>query len=69
MKMSPSTKTAASATCHGTPSVNTTVNVKKAFSPSPGARPNGRLAYNAITRMATTAARMVTTVSISTTCA
>ena len=38
-----------------------------AFSPRPGASPNGRLAYSAITRMATTDASIVTTVSISTT--
>jgi len=59
MKMIPSTKTAASAVCHGMPKPRTTVNAKKAFSPNPGASPNGRFAYSAITNIAATEARIV----------
>ena len=41
MKITPSTKTAASATCHGMPMPRTTVKAKKALSPMPGASANG----------------------------
>ena len=40
-KIAPETKTAASAPCQGTPRESTTVYVKKAFSPMPGARAKG----------------------------
>src|SRR6056297_520842 len=69
MKMIPSVTTAASAVCHGMPSAPTTVNAKKAFSPRPGAWPNGRFAYNPMMRVATAAAMMVTTASIERTAA
>jgi hypothetical protein len=64
MKMSPSTNTAASAVCHGIPSAITTVNAKYAFNPIPGASPNGRFAYSAITMEPTAAARIVVMASI-----
>ena len=41
MKITPSTNTAASATCHGMPMPRTTVKAKKALSPMPGASANG----------------------------
>jgi hypothetical protein len=66
-KITPSTTTAASAVCHGTPRAPTTVNAKKALSPSPGACANGRLAYSAMISVAAAAARMVITASIDTT--
>jgi len=69
MKRSPSTTTAASAVSHGTPSAPTTVNAKKALSPSPGACPKGRFAYNAMISVATAAAIRVTTATICRVCA
>ncbi len=40
-KTAPETKTAARAACHDRPRESTTVYVKKAFSPMPGARAKG----------------------------
>ena len=41
IKITPSTKTAANAACHGYPIPSTTVYAKYAFSPIPGANANG----------------------------
>ena len=51
----PSIKTAVKANCHEQPIPNTTVYVKKAFNPIPDARATGKLAKNAIHKLATAA--------------
>ena len=45
----PSTNTAARASCHDAPIVNTTPNTKKAFKPIPGARAKGKFAHSPMT--------------------
>ena len=57
----PAIITAPKATCHEYPISPTTVKVKKAFSPIPGARPTGQLAKIPITRHARAAAKQVPT--------
>ena len=53
--------TIAKACCHVNPSPNTTVNVKNAFNPIPGACANGTFATNPITRVPIAAAIIVAT--------
>ena len=55
IKIIPSTRTAVKASCQVQPIPLTTVNVKKALRPIPGANATGRLAINAITNVATAA--------------
>jgi len=56
MKIRPSTKTAARATCQAMPIAPTTVKVKYAFRPIPGAKAKGRFAHSPITVHPTKAA-------------
>ncbi len=63
MKIIPSTKTAVSATCHGTPMAPHTVNAKKALSPIPDASAKGALAYSPMSIVVSPAARHVAVTS------